>query len=215
MTHPARILIPLLVWFGVPLLLAGFALNPGPPSGDTLAQMTAFGAAHAHSIMLGGWFQITGTVMACIFALLVVDAAGATTRPAGVLTLFGVTLLVAIGLAEMTGYVLVTTGNAVVVNVGAHLILAVQHGYGMVGAPLVFLPIGFVILKTGILVRALGWTAVILGAIFFAFGFLGVLWPVQTIVDILSSLQGLWWLAAGISWFQHAGQGPYFSEGTR
>ncbi len=200
------VMIPLLVLLGVPILMAGFALNPGPPAGSSLAQMTAFGAAHAHSILLGGWLQIMGTVMASIFALVVVNTAGATAKLTGMLSLFGVALLVGIGLAEMTGYVLVTTGSPTIVNVGAHLIIAVQHGYGMIGAPLVFLPLGFVILKTGILGQALGWIAVILGAIFFIFGFLGVLLPVQTVVDLLSSLQGIWWVASGINWIQRVGR---------
>jgi hypothetical protein len=200
------VMVPLLVLLGVPILIAGFALNPGPPAGSSLAQMTAFGAAHAHSILLGGWLQIMGTVMASIFALVVVNTAGATARLTGVLSLFGVTLLVGIGLAEMAAYVLVTTGSPSIVNVGAHLIIAVQHGYGMIGAPLVFLPLGFVILKTGILGRALGWIAVTLGAIFFIFGFLGVLLSVQTVVDLLSSLQGIWWVAAGINWIQRVGR---------
>jgi hypothetical protein len=201
-----RVLVPFLPILGVPVLIAGFALNSGPPAGSSLAQMTVFGAAHAHSILLGGWLQIMGTVMASIFALVVVSTAGVTARLTGVLTLFGVTLLVGIGLAEMTGYVLVTTGSTAIVNVGAHLITAVQHGYGMIGAPLVFLPLGVAILKTGILGRALGWAAVILGAVFFIFGFLGVLWPIQTVVDLLSSLQGIWWVAAGVNWIQRVGR---------
>jgi hypothetical protein len=206
MTRPALGLVPLLVWLGIPLLLAGFALNPGPPAGDTLAQMTVFGAVHARSILLGGWLQIMGTVMASIFALVVVNIDGARARLLGMLTLFGVTLLVGIGLAEMTGFALVTTGSPAIVDLGAHLIIAVQHGYSMVGAPLVFLPLGLVILKTGVLGRALGWIAVILGVVFFIFGFVGILLPVQTIVDLLSSLQGIWWVAAGVNWAQRVGR---------
>lgn len=202
-----RIVVPLLVLVGVPVLIAGFAVNPGPPPGDSLAQITAFGAAHAHGAMLGGWLQILGTVMAGIFALCVVGAAGQATRLPGVLTLLGVALLVSIGLAEFTGYGLVTTGDPTVVDVGTHLITAVQHGYGMVGAPLVFVPLGAVILRTGVLTRTLGIIAVVLGAVFFALGFLGVLAPVQGIVDALSAAQGCWWLAAGINWITRTRRG--------
>jgi hypothetical protein len=197
---PRSVPVGLLPLVGVPVLIAGFALNPGPPAGSTLPQMAAFGAAHASSILLGGWLQVTGTLLACVFALCLVVASGSAARLDGLLTVFGSALLVAIGLAEMSGYVLVTTGDSAVTDVGAHLITAVQHGYGMVGAPMVFLPLGAVILRTRILPRALGTVAVALGAVFFALGLAGVLAPIQTLVSILSSLQGLWWLAAGVAW---------------
>ena len=44
----------------------------------------------------------------------------------------------------------------------------------MVGAPLVFLPLGTVVLDTGALSRGLRWSALTLGVIVFAFGFLVV-----------------------------------------
>ena len=110
-----------------------------------------------------------------------------------------------IGLAEITGFALVTSGDRTVVDVGALLITGVQHGYGMAGASLVFLPLGFTILNSGVLSRALGVLAVVLGGVFFLFGLLGVLFSIQTVVDILLSLQGLWWLAAGINWLTRRG----------
>jgi hypothetical protein len=65
--------------------------------------------------------------------------------------------------------------------------------------------LGAVILRSRILPRALGIIAVTLGAVFFAFGFIGIVAQVQTAVDILSSLQGLWWLGAGIVWLARGG----------
>jgi hypothetical protein len=75
----------------------------------------------------------------------------------------------------------------------------VQHGYAMVAAPLVFLPLGAVILDSGVLPRVLGYTALALGAVFAVLGLVGVLAPVQGIVDGLSALQGLWWIAAAVA----------------
>ena len=75
----------------------------------------------------------------------------------------------------------------------------VQHGYAMVAGPLVFLPLGAVILDSSVLPRVLGYTALALGAVFAVLGLVGVLAPVQGIVDGLSALQGLWWTAAAVA----------------
>ncbi len=199
-------MVPPLVPAGVPILIADFAMNHAPSPGAAPVQVTTFGATHVHSVRLGGWFQVMGTVMASIFALCVVVAAGSATRLPGLLTLFGITVLVTIGLAEMTGYGLVTRGDPAVVNVGAQFITAVQRGYTLVAAPLLFVPLGSVILRTNLLSRALGWTAVILGGIFFVFGFLSFVAAVPGNVDVRGAAQGIRWLAAGINRIRRAGQ---------
>jgi len=184
---------------GVPTLIAGFAVNPGPPPGSTVAQLTAFGSAHQTTVLLGGWLQITGTLLCLLFALALTQRAGAAGTFAGQLTLFGSVVLTGVGLAEFSGYALAVSGDPTVVRVASQFIPAVQHGYAMVAAPLVFLPLGAVILGSGVLPRVLGYIALILGTVFAVLGLVGVLAPVQGIVDGLSALQGLWWIAAAVA----------------
>jgi hypothetical protein len=200
-----RIYPALLALVGVPVLIAGYAVNAGPPSNDSLAQMVVFGAEHHSAVMFGGWLQIAGTVLCLLFALYLVQRAGASSSFAGVLTLFGCVVLTCVGLAELTGYAMAASGDATVVRVAVQFIPGVQHGYSVVAAPMVFLPLGAVILTSGILPRAIGYGALAFGVVFASMGPIGMLAPVQGFVDALSAIQGLWWIAAAIALIGRAG----------
>lgn len=189
---------------GVPTLLVSFAVNPGPPaSAKTVAMMTVWAVHHHLGLMLGGWMQSTGTLLCVLFALALVQMAGFASRLPGVLTLFGSSVLMCVGLAEMTGYIGATSGDVTTVRVVSIMIPALQHAYPIVAAPMVFWPFGVVILASGILPKTLGYLALALGSVFSVLGFMGMLLPVQVIVDILSALQGFWWLAAAVTFLVH------------
>lgn len=202
----SRVGIALLALAGVPILISGYAVNSGPPPNSTVAQLAAFGITHRSGVLLGGWLQIAGTVLCILFALAVVQRAGASGKLAGVLTLLGSVVLTCVGLAEVTGYALATSGDPIVVRVASQFIPAVQHGYSIVAAPLIFLPLAAVILESGILARCVGYAAFGFGIVFAAFGLIGMLAPVQGIVDVLSAVQGFWWIAAAISFLLRSGR---------
>lgn len=185
---------------GVPTLLASFAINPGPPASAKTAQLMTFWASqHQTGIMMGGWMQVTGTLLSVLFALALVHMAGFSSRLSGLLTLFGSTILMCVGLAEMTCYIGATSGDAITVRVVSTMIPALQHAYPIVAAPMVFWPLGIVILVSHIISKVLGYAAILLGTVFAVLGFIGMLQPVQGIVDTLSALQGFWWLAAAVT----------------
>lgn len=60
------------VLVGVPLIIAGFAVNPGPSTSDTTPQLVAYGLSHQTALTVGGWLQVTGTVLTVIFAISIV-----------------------------------------------------------------------------------------------------------------------------------------------
>ncbi len=192
------------VLIGVVTLLASFAINPGPPPGSSLQQMTTFGFVHAADILLGGWMQMTGTALAIVFALGLVWLTQSTARLDGLLTLLGCAVLLAVSLAELAGYALVTSGDLSVVRVGAPLIAAVQRGYSVLAAPLVFAPLGALLLRSGLLGRPLAYGALVLAALFWLLGLANSLIPLQALIDILSAFQGLWWLWAGLALLRRA-----------
>ena len=74
---------------GTCLLGISFAINTGPPAGASGAQLTAFGQQHHDAILWGSWLQAVGPVLIVVFTLAIVFLAGATTRLAGWMTLFG------------------------------------------------------------------------------------------------------------------------------
>ena len=90
---------------GTCMIGVSFAINTGPPAGASSAEMTAFGQQHHDAILWGSWLQAVGPVLIVLFALAIVFLAGATTRLAGWMTLFGTAALMTVSLIEITGYI--------------------------------------------------------------------------------------------------------------
>ena len=74
---------------GVILLGISFTMNPSPPANATTARLIAFANQNSTSIPLGAWLQLVGPLLIVLFAFALVSLAGATTRLAGCMTMFG------------------------------------------------------------------------------------------------------------------------------
>src|SRR6516165_1312289 len=115
---------------GTCMIGISFAINPGPPAGASGAQITAFGQQHHDAILWGAWLQAVGPVLIAVFALAIVFLAGATTRLAGWMTLFGTAALMTVSLIEITGYIgTLQTSPATMGLTSLALIYSVQHLY--------------------------------------------------------------------------------------
>src|SRR5215469_2749598 len=193
-----RILAALSGITGVVLPVISFDINPGPPANATTAQLIAFANQNSTSILWGAWLQAVGPLLILVFAFAIVYLAGATSRLAGWMTLFGGAILMMVSLIEITFYIGTLYGTSTGLTSG-DLIHAVQHLYFIVAAPALFLPLGVVILSSHILPRVLGYLALALGA---AFAILGVVFLTQLIlpawVTAFAGIQAFWWLAAAI-----------------
>jgi hypothetical protein len=64
----------------------------------------AYGLHHQTALTVGGWLQVTGTVLTVIFAISVVVYARQTRTLQGVLVFVGSGILVVVGLSELTAY---------------------------------------------------------------------------------------------------------------
>jgi hypothetical protein len=194
-----RLLSALTCIVGVIMLITSFSINPGPPSNATSAQLIAFGNQYYTSILWGAWLQAVGPLLTVLFAFAIVSLAGATTRLAGLMTLFGGTILMMVSLVEITFYIS-ALNTATTALISLDLIHAVQHLYFIVAAPALFLPLGVVILGSRVLPRVFGYLALVLGA---AFAILGVVTlftlTLPTAVLAFAGIQTLWWLAAAIT----------------
>ena len=194
-----RILIALCGILGVIMLIPSFIINPGPPPNPTITQLIAFGNQYHNSILIGAWLQAVSPFLIILFAIAIVHLAGATTRLMGWMTMFGGSILVMTSLVEVTFYLSAVNGNPATTGlISLDLISAVQHVFSMVAAPAVFLPLGAVILGSRVLPHAFGYLAFVLAGIFAILGIVALFSPIQSVVNILASIQGLWWLTAAI-----------------
>ena len=186
---------------GIVMLGVSFWINPGPPPDATSAQLAAFADQYFAAILWGAWLQAVGPVLTVVFAVAIVCLAGATSRFAGLMTLFGGAILTMVSLIEITFYFGTLFPDPPTMGLTSlALIRASQHLYFIVGAPSLFLPLGAVILGSTVLPRVFGFLALLLGV---AFALLGVLFlfslTLPMVVTAFAGVQAFWWLAAAIA----------------
>lgn len=205
-TRTFRMLAALSGIVGVTLLITSFAINSGPPSHPTAAQLITFGQQNYTAIMLGSWLQAVSPLLIVFFALAIVHLSGAATRLLGSITTIGCVVLLLTSLVEVTFYFSavgsLSTSAATTGLISLDLIAAVQRLYAIVSAPSLFLPLALVILTSRsprVLPLIFGYLALLLGSAFFLAGIIDLFLPIQNIVTILSIVQSFWWLGAAIT----------------
>ncbi len=176
--------------------MSGFAVNPGPPPGETASHLLAYAGANHSAILIGGWLQVTGTLVLAVFALALASSAGFLGRVSGAVLVVGLCTLLAVSLGEMVCYAGLASSHGATVRVAADLIPGVQHGYTIVAAPLVFLALGMGILRSASLPKTLAMAALGFGITFWVLGLVGVIASIQPLVDFFAGFQALWWVVA-------------------
>ena len=186
---------------GVVLLGLSFAINAGPPTNLTSAELIKFGHDNYANILWGAWMQAVGPVLIVFFAFALVHLADATQQVAGWMTFFGATILMTVSLIEITSYISALHADPTTMPyISLVLISAVQHLYFIVAAPSLFLPLGVVLLRSAVLPRLFGYLALALAAAFAALGAAYMLrLTLPASVTAFAGVQALWWLAAAIT----------------
>lgn len=151
--------------------------------------------------------QAVGPVLITLFAFSLVHLAGATQRLAGWMTLFGAATLMTVSLIEITFYIsALHTDPGMMPSISLVLISAVQHLYFIVAAPVLFCPLGVVILGSSVLPRLFGYLAILLAVAFAALGAIFMLTlTLPAGVTVFAAIQALWWLAAAITLIVRSG----------
>ncbi|HLI07167.1 MAG TPA: hypothetical protein VKV40_11420 [Ktedonobacteraceae bacterium] len=210
----SRILIGLSGIFGTILLGAyfgvGFSIGLAQlPASAPLAQVISAGTQYRDLWFLGTWLQATGSLLSVIFFLALVQRAGKTTRMAGLLAILGSTVLLAVVLLEgvftMDLAQAATDGHQMAALSSFDVMTVFTYIYPIVPAPLIFLALGTILLRTRVLPLAYGYVALGLGV---AFEIVGLIGPFTTsiLTLVVLSLQGLWAFAAAIAWLAGAGR---------
>ena len=186
---------------GVVLILVSFNINPGPPPRATNAELMKFGQQYYASVLWGAWLQAVGPVLIVLFAFSLVHLAGATQRLAGWMTFFGATTLMTVSLIEITFYISALHPDPPMMPfISLKLISAVQHLFFIVAAPILFLPLGIVLVSSRILPRLLGYLALLLATAFAALGVIFLLTLMLPAgVTAFAGVQAFWWLAAALT----------------
>jgi hypothetical protein len=185
---------------GVIMLVISFNINPGPPQDASYEQLIAFGQQYYASILWGAWLQTIGPFLIILFAFSLVFLSGAAQTLAGWMVFFGAGILMTISLIEITFYIAVLFKDPPQGSLfGLNIIYAVQHLYFIIGAPALFIPLGMVLRKSGILPKLFSWLAIGIGIFF---GILGIVFLLRLILPVwvtaIAGIQALWWLAASI-----------------
>lgn len=186
---------------GVVLLGLSFAINIGPPSNPTNAELMKFAQDNYAKILWGAWLQAVGPFLIVLFAFSLVHLARATQRLAGWMTFFGATILMTVSLIEITFYISALHADpAVMPYISLVLISAVQHLYFMIAAPSLFFPLGIVLLGSAVLPRPFGHLALLLAGVFAVLGAAFMLrLTLPDYITAFAAVQAIWWFAAAIA----------------
>jgi len=190
------------------MLIVSFSINAGPPPGASGPELARFAEQSYKSVLWGAWLQAVGPVFVVLFAFALVHLSGAKGRLSGWMTFFGATTLMTVNLIEVTFYFCALfTSPPGVPEVGIRLIESVQHLYFIVAAPALFLPLGTVLVNSGIIPRIVAYLALALGGAFALIGMVGLLTlALPASITSLGSIQALWWLAAAFSLLFRSGR---------
>jgi hypothetical protein len=200
-----RIFVAVCGILGVVLLSAYFAAPfPQPSANATVEQIADIATKYSTLLVIGGWLQITGTMLAAVFFVGLVYLSRAITRLAGMLTLFAAAVLLSTSLLEATLLMNVayatTNGHPQTALNSWDLMTMFIHVFPIGPAPLSYLALGALLLGSSLLPRLFGYLALLLGAGFALVGFLGLLVPAVNFgIIALLIAQELWILAAGVT----------------
>jgi hypothetical protein len=184
------------VYFGV-----GFSI-PQLPLDATTAQVVRVATQYHTLWFLGAWVQATGSLLSVIFYLGLVQRAGGAARLAGMLTLLGSAVLLAVVLIEGVFTIdlaqAAANGHPVTALTSFDLMSVFVHIYPIVPAPVIYLALGTILLGSRVLPRLFGYLALALGSAQAIVGLLGLFAaPILTLVVL--GLQSLWVVAAAIA----------------
>src|SRR5260370_42509475 len=193
------------MYFGV-----GFSIGLAQlPPDATMAQVVSVATQYHNLWFLGTWLQATGTLLSVVFFLALVHRAGGTVRLAGMLTILGAAVLLAVVLIEGVFTIdlaqAAANGHPETALTSFDIMTVFIHIYPIAPAPIIFLALGAVLLGSRLLPRVFGYLALALGIAFEIVGLVSLfIFPVLTLVVL--GFQSLWIVATAIMLILGAGK---------
>jgi hypothetical protein len=191
-------------YFGV-----GFSIGLAQLSSSaTVAQVVSVGIQYHNLWFLGTWLQATGSLLSVVFFLALVQRARATIRLAGLLTILGSAVLLAVVLLEGVFTIdlaqAAVNGHQVTSLTSFDIMTDFTYIYPIVPAPVIFLSLGTILIGSRLLPPVFGYLALGLGIVFEIVGLVG-LFTTSVITLVALSLQALWVVAAAITFLVRPG----------
>ncbi|GCE08230.1 hypothetical protein [Dictyobacter aurantiacus] len=195
--------ILLILYFGIGFMVGLAQLAPNSTQAEVIQAAT-----HYHTLLfMGTWLQATGSLLSVIFFLSLVHRARASTSLPGLLTILGSTTLLGVVLIEGVFTIdmaqAAVDGHQMASLTSFDVMTVFTYAYPIAPAPVIFLALGTVILRSQILPRALGTVAIGLGVAFELAGIIS-LFTTSLVTLIVLSLQAIWVLVAAIVWLTRA-----------
>ena len=180
-------------------------------SAATLTQVVSVATQYHTLWYLGTWLQATGSLLSVVFFLALVQKSGATASLAGLLTIVGSAVLLAVVLIEGVFTIdlaqAAANGHLVTSLTSFDLMTVFTYIYPIVPAPVIFLGLGTILLGSRLLPRVFGFLAFGLGIAFAVVGLIA-LFTTSILSIVVLSLQALWVLAAALTLLIRAGTAP-------
>lgn len=177
-------------------------------SAATLTQVVSVATQYHTLWYLGTWLQATGSLLSVVFFLALVQKSGATARLAGLLTIVGSAVLLAVVLIEGVFTIdlaqAAANGHLETSLTSFDLMTVFTYIYPIVPAPVIFLGLGTILLGSRLLPRVFGVLAFGLGIAFAVVGLIA-LFTTAILSIVVLSLQALWVLAAALTLLVRAG----------
>jgi hypothetical protein len=192
-----------------PVLLAAYFSLPAfvhlPSAGASPGKLIAFADAHRLLFYLGGWFQVTGSLLSVAFLLVLLLLSGARRTLAGSAALIGCAVLLSMTAIEATLLEAVPMAAANGDHATVATSFALSTGgvfariYPLAAAPLVFAGIGFALSASSILPRLFARTALLISGLFLLAGLAAVFGTAGLIfATVMSVLEAIWIPVAAI-----------------
>lgn len=202
-TWSFRILLAIVGFIGIVALSVSFAINPGPPAGASISQISVWGIQHERLIEAGAWLQIVGSFLQLVLILGILYTTDAIRRFGGMITAAAVVLIMGVSLVESSFYLSAiaggVSGDAATLTMSLNLIKAIQHAYSIIPAPVLDAGLGIVILSSplfsGTVGRILGIAGIAFGVVLVILGFFGVFTSLQQTIDTILTVQQVWLIA--------------------
>jgi hypothetical protein len=185
----------LVVYFSAPLNL--------PPDNATVGQIARFAVANHDRIMLAAWLQSMGSLLGVVFFLALIHATGGVARLASWVAMVGLAVLLTLSVIESLFFIDVaeaTSNNHPLTALSSYDMQTIfVHGFLTVAAPMVYVAVGVLLLKSTVLPRGFAYLALALGATFEILGFAALFSDTaDTIAVAPLILEAIWILSASV-----------------
>lgn len=192
-------LIGLCGLIGVIILITSFIINPGPGANPTLNQLIQFKKNYFTTTIIGSWMQAISPPLIVSFASGLIYISRKNGHLIGTLTFLGGIILLMISMIEVTFYFSTLTGTSETTGmISMQLISSVQRLYSIIAAPFLFITLSTLLFQSKILPKFIVLSGFILGSVFFILGIIQLFLPIQNTIDVLSMIQGIWWLVSAL-----------------